>query len=269
MRILIIADVHHRFRIKNYRLRRSLNGLKKAFSTLDYDLIVFLGDLVHGPDYGDDKGRYISDLKEVLDTTAGHPFAYVFGNHDDECAISKDEILDLIRSYENSLTDGRNYVLNMKDETLLFIDSGSYYEGDGSFYDVVPEDTIAWAKEQIKGKKAIAFQHIIVPDIRTVVDKHKIGKGHIYRFKPGYEYTGSLRESPSPPNINTGELKELAPYLKGIAFGHDHKNDFECLIEGVKIIQCPASGMNCYEFPRRPRAKILDTETMETELIRL
>ena len=273
MKILIIADVHQRFKVNAFRRKRTLRGLRNAFGNLDFDLSVFLGDLIHGPDYRDNKSRYVSDLKEVLDTTGNKPFAFVFGNHDDECAMTKDEILEVINGYKNSVTKGKDYVLNMNNETLLFIDSGSYYDGEGSFYDTVKEDTILRVREQIEGKKAIAFQHIIVPDIFDVIEK--CGKKTFplkknrQRFKQGFEFTGNLREKPCPPDINTGELKTLAPFLKGMVFGHDHINDFECFIDGVKIIQCPASGMNCYEYPRFPKAKILDTETMETQLIKL
>ncbi|MBQ5995611.1 MAG: metallophosphoesterase [Clostridia bacterium] len=266
MKIMLVADVHQRTGVNKLRRKRTLRGLKYAFSSIDCDLIVFLGDLVHGPDYKD-KERYFADLREVLDLTGEKPFAYVFGNHDDECLVTKEEILGVIGEYKNTLTDGRNYVLNIDSETLVFIDSGSYYDGEESCYDVVKEETILWAKSETEGKKAIAFQHIIVPDIIKLLDEKRGRKRP--RFKQEVEYTGKLKERPCPPDINTGELASLAPNLKGMVFGHDHVNDFECMLEGVKIIQCAASGVNCYEYPQRPTVKLLDTETMTTEKIRI
>lgn len=265
MKIMILADVHQRPNVNIFRRKRTLRGLKKAFGKINCDLAVFLGDLVHGPDYGDDKEGYVSDLREVLDITGNVPFAYVFGNHDDECSMTKDEILSIIGEYPNSLTDGRNYILEMNGETLVFIDSGSYYEGEESMYDIVKKETIDWAKERLEGKKAVLFQHIIVNDILEAVEKD----GKKWKFRDGFSYTGKLKERPCPPDINAGELEALAPYLKGMVFGHDHINSFECTLRGVKIIQCLASGVNCYEYPQRPTVRLLDTETMTTEIIRI
>lgn len=262
MKILLIADVHNCPEVSKERRSRTIKGLKKLIDTTPCDLIVFLGDTVPGCDFGSvGLDKYESYLREIYDLTKNIPFATVFGNHDDECKLTKEEILDMISAYPNSLTNGRNYVLNIENETLLFIDSGSYYEGEGSCYDVVKPEIIEWAKNEIKGKKAILFQHIIVPDIREITEGN--------RFKDGVKYTGEIREDPCPPDINTGELKELAPYLKAAAFGHDHENSFETEMMGVKLIQCAGSGYNSYEYPQPPTAKLLDTETLITKTIKI
>lgn len=267
MKIMIAADVHQRTKVSVLRRRRTLKGIKKAFSEIPCDLAVFLGDLIHGPDYGEDKDKFKRDLLEVLSLTGNVPFAYVFGNHDDECAMTKAEISEIISEYPNAVTTGENRIIEMCGETLVFIDSGSYYEGEGSYYDTVKNETIQWAKEQLEGKKGILFQHIIIPDIAQQIKKTGLNK---YRFKEGFEFTGKLREHPCPPDINTGELEKLAPCLKAMVFGHDHLNNFECSLTGVKIIQCAASGINCYEFPkRRPTVRLLDTETLRTEEIHI
>ncbi|MFR5875165.1 MAG: metallophosphoesterase [Eubacterium sp.] len=274
MKILIIADVHNRPLTSKRARIKTLNGIKKAITDNPCDLIVFLGDIVHGPDFKTIKRPYEKYLREVLDLTGEVPFATIFGNHDDECAVTKDEILRIIDSYPNSLTNGRNYVVDMKGETLLFIDSGSYYEGEGSYYDVVKQDVIDWAKDKTEGKKAILFQHIIVPDIIDCLDEYKYfkpfcvtGDKKWVKFKKGISYTGHMGERPCPPKINTGELKQLSPYLKGAVFGHDHKNDFELNIFGVKIIQCAGSGSNSYDKFNRSSVKLLDTKTMQTKKI--
>ncbi len=264
MKILIVADVHTRTNVNYLRRRRTMKALEKAFR-IPCDMAVILGDFVHGPDYGDDKESYIRDLRKALDKTSDVPFAFVFGNHDDECAMTKDEILSVIGEYKNSLTEGENYVLHKNGETLLFIDSGSQYDGEESHYDIVKPEIIDWAKREIEGEKAILFQHIIIPDIIDAVEK----QGKKYRFKDGFSYVGKLRERPCPPDINTGELEILAPNLKAMVFGHDHVNSFECYLSGVKIIQCLSTGVSGYEWPQRPTVKLLDTETLETEIIKV
>jgi len=261
MKILLIADVHHRPNVNALRRIKTLKGLKKIIDTCPCDLIVFLGDMIHGPDFENNKALFEKYLCEVLDLTKNVPFATVFGNHDDECGVTKDEILGIISTYKNALTKGRNYTLNMQNETLLFIDSGAYFDGEGSLYDTVKTEVIEWAKGEIQGKRAILFQHIIVPDIFDIVSEK--------RFKKGVKYTGRIKERPCPPDVNTGELKELSPHLKAAVFGHDHKNSFECELMGVKLIQCAGAGLNCYEYPQRPSVKILDSETLETKLIKI
>lgn len=269
MKIMILADVHQRTKVSSRRRRRTVRGLKKAFSRIPCDLAVFLGDLMHGPDYGDDKEGYIRDLKEVLDTAKDVPFAFVFGNHDNECAMTKAEILHILGTYEQSLTDGENYVLRLNGETLLFLDSGSEYDGPESHYDVVGEDVIRWAKQQLEGERAILFQHIIVPDIIDKIEETKKRGRRVYRFRADFAYSGKLKERPCPPDINTGELQTLAPNLKAMVFGHDHVNSFTCMLGGVRIIQCAAAGVNGYDYPQRPTVRLLDTETMTAEVIRI
>ncbi len=261
MKILLIADVHNRPKKKRLRRKKTLSGLKKLIDTTSCDLIVFLGDTIHGPDIKNEAPNYEKYLREVFDLTGNVPFATVFGNHDDECDVTKEAILSMLSHYPNCLTNGRNYVLNIQGEVLLFIDSGTYFEGEGSHYDTVKPEIIEWAKGEIEGERAILFQHIIVPDIKEIT------KGR--RFKKGVEFTGRIKESPCPPDINTGELKELSPYLKAAVFGHDHKNDFETEMLGVKLIQCAGAGLNSYEYPQRPTAKLLDTKTLETQTIKI
>lgn len=267
MRILIIADIHNKTRGS----RKTLRSIKNIIEKTECDLIVFLGDIIHGPATPNNYEKY---LRQVLDLTSGKPFATVFGNHDDECETGKEEILKVIMSYKNSLTQKGDYVLEMNGETLLFIDSGSYYSGEGSFYDTVKKEQIDFALSKIKGKKAILFQHIIMPDIMELIEhsdeKLKGGffdDGKYHRFKSNVEYTGFIKELPCPPDINTGELEALSPYLKAAVFGHDHKNTFETEIMGVKFIQCGGSGSNSYDKYCKSNVKLLDTQTLETSLI--
>lgn len=269
MKILLIADVHN----KPHGSKKTLRDLKKLIDCQAADLIVFMGDTVHGPSTHRNYEKY---LRQVLDLTDNKPFAYVFGNHDDECETTKDEILSVINTYPNSLTDGRNYTVHMMGETLLFLDSGSYYIGEESYYDTVKSGQIDFALGKIKGSKAVLFQHIIVPDIMDVIDCYDSRQkgavrdgGKYYKFKNGVQYSGKLGERPCPPDINTGELEKLSPYLKCACFGHDHKNSFELELMGVKLIQCAGSGGNSYDRFCRSSVKLLDTEALTARTLYL
>lgn len=268
MKILLVADVHN----KPKGDAKTLDNIKNAIADTKPDLVVFLGDTVHGPDVND--GRYEYYLRSVLDTTGDTPFATVFGNHDDECSVTKQEILQIQQAYPNCMTKGTDYVLHMCGETLVFIDSGAYYQGKGSLYDIVKPEQIAWAKQQIEGTKAILFQHVIVPDIFDIVSQSILwsrgavfGKGRWCKFKKGVAYTGTLGERPCPPDISTNQLSVLAPNLKAMVFGHDHKNDFEVTLQGVRLIQCAGCGSNSYDANHPSSVKLLDTKTLSTTQI--
>ncbi|MCD7797094.1 MAG: metallophosphoesterase [Clostridiales bacterium] len=121
----------------------TFESLGRVIKNTECDLIVFLGDTVHGPSVKENYGMY---LRQVLDLTKGVKFAFVFGNHDDECETSKEEILSVIGEYDNSLVNGRDYSVEMLGETLIFLDSGSYYNGKGSYYDTVKQEQIDFCK---------------------------------------------------------------------------------------------------------------------------
>ena len=107
MKILIVADVHMRRAVDVSRQNRSFEALRNAFSKVPCDLAVILGDLMHGPDYRDNREGYIADLRKALDATGDVPFAFAFGNHDAEGALTKSEILEVMGEYPNALTRGK------------------------------------------------------------------------------------------------------------------------------------------------------------------
>lgn len=274
MKILLIADVHNRPLNSKFAHKKTLYSLKRVITKTHCDLIVFLGDLVHGPDFKQCNDSYEKYLREVFDLTQGKKFAFVFGNHDDECDITKKEILDIAKTYSNCIVNDVNCIVDMMGEKLLFIDSGSYYKGNESYYDVVDENTIQWAVSQLENndKKALLFQHIIFNDINDCLDEYKHyvpfsvkDKGKWFRLKKEIKHKGFMCEKPCPPDINNGQFKKIAPFIKGAVFGHDHINSFEFMLNGVNIIQCGGCGSNCYDKFYPCTVKILDTDTLKTK----
>lgn len=270
MKILLIADVHD----KLFGSLKTIRNLKKAVQKTPCDLIVFLGDTVHGP--STPHFIYKKRLRRAVSVACGKPFATVFGNHDDECKTTKDEILHWLQEIPNCKTKGRNYVLDYGDTRLLFIDSGSYCKGEESFYAYVDKAAIDWAKEQANGRRTILFQHIIMPDIIELLEESDVKKdGFIkdgskwYKFKEGHPLAGSLRERPCPPDFNSGELDALKNHICCAVFGHDHLNDFETDIKGVRFIQCAGAGSNSYDRHHPSSIKLLDTNTLKTSTIPL
>lgn len=268
MKILLIADVHD----KLFGSLKTIRELKKVVSKTECDLIVFLGDTVHGP--STPHFIYKRRLRRAVSVACGKQFATVFGNHDDECSTTKEEILGWLEEMPNCLTQGRNYFLDYGETSLLFIDSGSYCQGDKSGYAYVDTKVIEWAKEISRGKRTILFQHIIMPDIMDLIEESDSEQeGFVrdgdkwYRFKDGVSYSGSLGERPCPPDYNNRELEKLKGNICCAVFGHDHLNDFELDVQGVRFIQCAGAGSNSYDKDHQSSVKLLDTDTLKTTKI--
>ena len=177
----------------------------------------------------------IRAVMDVLDPY-GIPVAVVFGNHDQESGMSKEDQMSIYNQYECSISydDGDALwgcgtynvpVYSSEDASKVvfncwLFDSGSSDEnGD---YDHVKQDQLDWYKAKSAELKAanggkavpsIAFQHIIVPEIfEALVETESSAKGSVAKY--GTYYTlpetakeGSvLGEAPCPSAVNGGEF---------------------------------------------------------------
>jgi len=89
-RILIVADPQD----IDTPQSAMLSLLNASLDTAKPDLVVFLGDMIHGRDLrGEDRVRKAIDAVVSPVASRGIPFTLVFGNHDEECGISKEEQL--------------------------------------------------------------------------------------------------------------------------------------------------------------------------------
>ncbi|MBQ8503018.1 MAG: metallophosphoesterase [Clostridia bacterium] len=152
---------------------------------------------------------------------------------------------------------------------LWFIDSNPYAdEKEGGGYGYVHSDQISWyerTSEQLKKENggenlpSFLFQHIIVPEIYEMLLPHgrKVRgsvKGHgshsdkFYTPNPEFIKSGSVKEGPCPPDINSGQFEALVKNGNVIAafFGHDHVNDFSASYKGIDIHQVPSAGFFSY-----------------------
>ncbi len=239
------------------------------------DLVVFLGDVIHGPAILTEAGAKKA-IDNIVSPVAEReiPFAVVFGNHDDEGGVSKETQIEWYNTYDGCLVvEGEemsgcgNYNLLIKDKfdgrnlfNLWFIDSGTYVytEALGRSYAYVEADQLDWYKKASE-KLAVenggeplpsfVFQHIPVPevyDMLTVVPQTADGavKGHgiysenYYVANPQYIEKGALGEGPCPPDTNSGEFSAWRETGDVVAafFGHDHTNDYEGSLDGIDMV---------------------------------
>ena len=279
----------------HYPRRSMLKMLNKAYDTLKPDLVVFTGDNVlsnHLLDarfgnkkvaegYEATKERMKESLRIILEPLEkrGIPFAMIFGNHDDMCLMTKEEIIDLYREYSCfvGLTDTygfgdigtHNVLINSKGSpvfNLWMMDTSRVDKELDKGFEGVTTEAVEWyvntsneLKEKNGGKPmpSLMFQHIPMSEIDDCVEECAPDADGAIRL---YEEDKYIRLKPD--KINSGRLYEPTPGCKAnygqfdavkqqgdvlaVVYGHHHMNMFDITHEGVRMIQTPAASFRCY-----------------------
>ena len=304
-RMLLFGDLHEPciFDTPNDRARFHDMQLlmETAVKQLKPDLCVLMGD-TYTDGNRDPKGNIALITKPITD--AGVPFAAVLGNHEHDLG-TEEAIVDAYVSNPNCLcfnddpniTGDMNFNLTIQasdsDKTafnLWFIDSNNCCEDRNiSIYDWVHEDQIAWyerkaneLKEQNGGKPvpAILFQHTPVYEERNAYrlakpwELYPSVKGHGKRSNRRYVGNecvtdGYVGEDPCAPEYNPGQFESWKKTgdVIGAFFGHDHLNDFTCVVDGITLGQCRTAGFRCFTDGARSCVRIVDID--ERDLTKL
>jgi len=204
------------------------------------------------------------------------PWAAVMGNHDDEGTKDRRGLMDIVMSMPYSvsqqgpkdITGVSNYYLPVVSADgghtqwiLYFLDSNAYPpEKSLGSYDWIHADQIDWYRRTSKkladgngGRPypALAFFHIPLPEYEHVLAG---GNANV----AGYRY-----ESVCCPQINSGFFAAMLERgdVKGTFVGHDHVNDYEGTLHGIRLIYGRATGFNAYGrdgFPRGGRVILIE-----------
>ncbi len=238
-KIFNICDIQDDFPIHE----TSVVFIKDMIRIHEPDIVVLGGDNSTAPK--DVKADAIKELCEIFVDSKTY-FTFVFGNHDDEQGVSREELFRMYKLYggkyclaydavpalsgvgTHNLTvkssDGKRIAYN-----LYMFDSNSYVydnEGERLGYDCVHEDQIEWYKNTAKKLKAanggetvkaMAFQHIIVQEINEMMFyESPFVLGEATRNYDGQSYTylpfvsnikdGFLLEAPCPGYYNYGQF---------------------------------------------------------------
>ncbi|MBR3588133.1 MAG: metallophosphoesterase family protein [Clostridia bacterium] len=279
MQVADIQDDHH-------LIPATLDFFRLAIESEKPDLVVLLGDNISGvpSDFKDiEKAR--KNTAKAIDCFMSFfeemnvPVAVVFGNHDAENDVTKEEQMQMYMSYDCCIavdegeeisgcgtynipvlsSDGKKIAYN-----FWFFDSCLYDEEKG-ISDNIQQNQIDWyikksneLKDANGGKPvdSMAFQHIPPKEIEKA------------------EFiSGEVNENPSP---SSGEALQISAMLsqgdvKAVFFGHDHVNTYTALYEGIYLINCPTSGFGSYgDMNRGLRFVTIDennTSEFETKLI--
>lgn len=232
-KIVQLTDIHY-----VYQNKSSEEAMKRIIELLKQeqpDLILLTGDMIYGKP-GDKSFLTVMHAMSSLNI----PFAYTYGNHDDEQGLTRAELYKLAKDVPYNITSTTpkihgvtNYTLEIKGsqdnkvaEVLYIIDSNSYSQIEGvGGYDYIKTDQIEWYKKMSKkySKKnnnqpvpALAFFHIPTPEFKAAT-----------RLKP-QDLKGHFKEEICSPQLNSGlvcAMKEQGD-VRGIFVGHDHDNDF-------------------------------------------
>lgn len=229
------------------------------------DLVVLTGDIIYTGGVAPGDVRCQNPEQAFRDAVAaveerGIPWACVFGNHDSEPGggITRQELVQLAASHQHTfvqagpeeITGEGNYVLELVDTegkaaaNLYFLDSGNssplqHVPG----YDWIRRDQINWftaesarlnPSDQEGKTPALAFFHIPLPEYQEVWDT-KTCYGHKF-------------ERICCPPVNSGLFTAMLEMgdVVGTFCGHDHINDFEGTLHGIRLCYGRASGYNTY-----------------------
>ncbi|KAG7791556.1 hypothetical protein KL929_001713 [Ogataea haglerorum] len=201
------------------------------------DLVVMTGDQIYGPGSPDTE----TTILKVCDIFERHktPYAMVFGNHDDEGSLLRDEIMEIVEGLPYSLSSAGpanvsgvgNYVLQVQNKlALYFLDSHKKLTKVLG-YDYLKEDQIQWIKSSwVPATVSMAFFHIPLPE---------------YRNTDAIAF-GNYKEGVMAPHVNSGmaqTFKEIGVSVASV--GHDHCNDF-CLHSDLWLCYGGAVGEGGY-----------------------
>lgn len=295
----------------------TLNGAVKAFlkETLvqeQPDLVVLTGDNISGGSCRTDMlkswdkrncEKAIGEFMDIFEEY-GVPVAMVFGNHDDENMLSKEELFDIYEEYDcfigvdegDALYGCGTYNLPIyaSDDSekmaynLWMIDSNTYDEELGG-YDYVHDDQVEWYVNKSNELKAanggkpvpsMMFQHIIVKEIFDLIESGENIEGSLlhqdgrdYVFKEGVLKAGYLKEYPCPATRQGKQFPAVQAQGDVVAmfFGHDHNNTFEVAYGDIDLVATPGMTFNSYSNEDRGFRIINinedDTSTYETHFV--
>lgn len=258
-----------------------LELLNASLDTAKPDLVIYLGDMIHGPSvHGEENVKKAIDAIVRPVTDRNIPFALVFGNHDHECGMSNDELMEIYLSYPGCLAEageempgcGNYYIVidnPVKPESpvvLWCLDSGDYAEPGKGKYGYVTEEQNAWMLREYEALRAkygepasYAFQHIPVPQVYGMMKEVPFGTNggamrisqptKWYTLNDEFVWAGHLGEGPAASEYDSGEFKAWKRMsLRAAFFGHDHVNDYCGTYEGIDLIA--TSGLGFYMYGR-------------------
>jgi 3',5'-cyclic AMP phosphodiesterase CpdA len=219
--------------------QRTLDFVERLIEDENPDFVVLSGDQVNGATAPDAQ----TAIYKYTALLARHkiPHAGIFGNHDDEGNLNREQSMEIMDGLPYSLSragppdvDGvGNYVVEILGRgstshsalSLYMLDTHSYSPDERQYhgYDWLKQSQIDWFKDTAQSLKRehkeythihmdLAFIHIPLPEYRNADNLH---------------FVGNWTEPPTAPAYNSNfkdALVEEGVVL--VSCGHDHVNDY-------------------------------------------
>lgn len=258
--IVQFTDLHWQNGGEDDRATRALMG--RVLDAEAPDLVVLTGDVLGGSACADPAAAWREAVAPM--EAREIPWCAVFGNHDDEGSLTRAQLMaaqqefPMCRSLPGPENIGgvgnyahRIYSASRGDSdgdaakaVLYFLDSGGYAPEPVGGYAWITPGQIAWfraaasAQASSGGSSApppsLVFFHIPLPEYAEVWDTRPC-RGHRH-------------EPVCCPALNSGLFTALleAGGVLGTFVGHDHVNDFEGTLHGIRLCYGRATGYNTY-----------------------
>ena len=252
-KVMILADLHMNTSGNATDVQEVKDRVKLLVDRENPDFIIFTGDNTINSS-SEAKLRANIDAMVSYIEEKQIPWCHVYGNHDHEGALSKEEQQKIYESYEycvskdvEPLSGVGNYVLGVYNldgtlgSAIYLLDSGTYATNGG--YDYIKDDQIAWYKETSEllqeynnGKKVPSMMAFHIPLTENNDAYNNRNNQSIVT-----EMQGGRNENICCSNTDTN-LFEVAfgrGDVKAIVTGHDHINDYMFNYKGIKLCSSP------------------------------
>ena len=245
-KIAQFTDMHLCLGQSEYRdgqAEKTFARVRRAVETERPDFLVFTGDIVTEGD-ARTAWRRLLDSLTVLRT----PYCIVFGNHDPETRIPRDEMSEMIASSQFSLNelnkDGQladmeiEVLSSQGDDVSLVLycmDSQDYSKiGSVKGYGWFDVSQVEWLRSKCNARKeeaggrpvnSLAFFHICLQEYSQAFSDHR------------NKSVGRRAENECPGALNTGMFAAMVETgsVMGVFAGHDHDNDYIVTDKGVAL----------------------------------
>ncbi|SEO53451.1 metallophosphoesterase family protein [Paenibacillus sp. OV219] len=255
-----IGNDHEEDRVKD---GMTADLIRRIIASEQPDLIVLTGDMIWSDGVANPQQTFRRAIMPVVES--GLPWAAVYGNHDAESGVTREELLAIQQEHEQCLSVAGpadingvgNYVLGIEGASgdsdaaaLYFFDSGINAPKPIGGYAWIHPDQVHWYTEQSRRLAeqhgsplpALAFFHIPFPEYEEAWT--------------GEDVTGTKEENVECPRVNTGLFGAMVHMgdVMGTFVGHDHDNDYCGTLHGIRLCYGRVSGYNCYgKFQRGAR----------------
>ena len=203
------------------------------------------------------------------------PFAMIYGNHDDMNDVTKEEQFALYRAYPRCLpmnetdpsVDCDTYAIPIcgsdgKPAWILYMLDSAWNDGTGQYWRV-KEETVRWYErtsdalaKQNGGARvpSLMFLHVPLPQTKELLEPcGKDAPGALSDGEGYWRLDPKKAEGAFGESISAGEdpfglydaVRSRAD-VRAFVFGHDHRNCFDGVSNGVRFIQSGAASFRCY-----------------------